>query len=92
MPKKIQKLDPKPKQNLTPERAEEYVSTGVGHDTALEQAKETASDEPVSRLTIVVPKQLHKQFKLVCVDEDRPMNEAIRDLMQKHIDARAIGA
>lgn len=43
-----------------------------------------AGEEPTKRFTIDVPKSLHARIKAQCALRGVPMNEEIRELLEKH--------
>ena len=51
---------------LSPEQ-EAYVAKGRGKDTA------PANDEPMARLSVDLPRSMHKRFKLACAAADTSM-------------------
>jgi len=70
MPRKSFSRAPKPS---THKSIEDFEKRGRGHDTA----RKLASQEPVARFTIDMPKRLHMRFKAACTLVDTSMRDEI---------------
>lgn len=51
--------------------------------------RNTEVAEPTKRLTIDVSQSLHKRIRTQCLQEDRVMAEAIREILEKHFPVRS---
>jgi len=63
---------PKPRRQPTSKEIDSFVSEGSGKDTA---------KPPMARLTVDLPRDLHRRFKVACVLADTKMNEEIRSFI-----------
>ncbi len=75
MSKKSFTAAPRPKQ-LTAESIDAYVQGGAGHDTAATPVPEPATkpkDIPMKRLSIDMPEDAHRRFKVACAATGRKM-------------------
>lgn len=75
MSKKSFAAAPRPKQ-LTAESIDAYVQGGAGHDTAAMPAPEPAAkpkDTPMKRLSLDLPEDTHRRFKVACAATGRKM-------------------
>ena len=45
--------------------------------------KSAAPAEPTKRLTVDIPQSLHKRIRLACIERDKVMADAIREILQK---------
>ena len=76
MSKKSFATAPRPKP-LAPETIDAYVQGGAGHDTAHAAppaaAPETPKDTPMKRLSIDLPEDAHRRFKVACAATGRKM-------------------
>lgn len=74
MSKKTFSSAPRPKP-LAPETIDAYVQGGAGHDTRapVPRAVERASDGPTKRLSLDLPEDVHRRFKVVCAATGRKM-------------------
>lgn len=76
MSKKSFATAPRPKP-LAPETIDAYVQSGAGHDTATSvrpaAALETPKDVPMKRLSIDLPEDAHRRFKVACAATGRKM-------------------
>ena len=66
---------PKPA-NLSPKQAD-YIEKGRGKD------RPKAADEPTQRLSLDLPKSLHKRFKAACALGDTKMTTEILHFIEK---------
>ena len=79
---------PKPKRVPSPQEITAFVSGGAGHDTAVEavppQAGKPEPEPPeMARLTVYLPRAMHRRFKIACVLAGRKMNAEIRDFIER---------
>lgn len=51
--------------------------------------KPTTTPEPMKRLTIDVPENLHRRLKIACATRGSNMADEIRALLEKHFKAKA---
>lgn len=76
MSKKSFATAPRPKP-LAPETIDAYVQGGTGHDNvpaeALVKAPEPLRDVPMKRLSIDLPEEAHRRFKVACAATGRKM-------------------
>lgn len=75
MSKKSFTTAPRPKQ-LTAETIDAYVQGGAGHDTTATPVPEPATkpkDMPMKRLSIDLPEDAHRRFKVACAAAGRKM-------------------
>jgi hypothetical protein len=75
MSKKTFTSVPKPAA-LSPEQ-EAFISKGRGKDTA------PANDEPTARLSVDLPRSLHKRFKIACASADTTMVKELLAFIEK---------
>lgn len=78
MPRKSFSRAPKPPPHKS---LEDFEKRGRGHDTA----KKLASQEPVARFTIDMPRRLHKRFKAACTLADTSMKKEILLAVERRI-------
>jgi len=69
MNKKTFASAPKPA-TLSPEQ-EAFIAKGKGKDTT--PTSSPANDEPTARLSVDLPRSLHKRFKIACAAADTSM-------------------
>ena len=85
MSKKSFAAAPKPKQ-LAPEQIDAYVHGGAGHDTS--SSPELAAEKPKSglmkRLSIDVPEETHRRFKVACAASGRKMAVELAAFIERH--------
>lgn len=75
MSKKSFATAPRPKP-LAPETIDAYVQGGAGHDTTPQPAPTApgkAKDVPMKRLSIDLPEEAHRRFKVACAATGRKM-------------------
>lgn len=75
MSKKSFATAPRPKP-LAPETIDAYVQGGAGHDTSSQPvpaAVEKPKDVPMKRLSIDLPEETHRRFKVACAATGRKM-------------------
>lgn len=75
MSKKTFATAPRPKP-LAPEAIDAYVRGGAGHDTTEPLAPEAAgkpADVAMKRLSIDLPEEAHRRFKVACAATGRKM-------------------
>ena len=63
---------PKPKP-LTAEAIDAYVQGGAGHDTKAPTPTQRAPEGPSKRLSLDMPEELHRRFKVACAATGRKM-------------------
>tara|TARA_R110002072_G_scaffold191757_1_gene348524 strand:+ start:190 stop:477 length:288 start_codon:yes stop_codon:yes gene_type:complete len=87
MSKKSFAAAPKPKQ-LAPEQIDAYVHGGAGHDTSssTEPAAEKTKSGPMKRLSIDVPEETHRRFKVACAASGRKMAVELTAFIEQHIE------
>ncbi|MEL6828041.1 MAG: hypothetical protein AAFN91_17470 [Pseudomonadota bacterium] len=81
MSKKTFATAPKPKP-LAPEAIEAYVQGGAGHDTTA-TPPEKAKEGPVKRLSIDLPEDAHRRFKVACAATGRKMAAELTAFIEK---------
>ena len=78
---------PVPKRQPTSEQIDAFVNQGAGKDTDKQKPVETATQESVktetSRLTVDLPKTLHRRFKIACTLAGSKMNDEIRQFIAR---------
>lgn len=86
MSKKSFAAAPKPKQ-LAPEQIDAYVHGGAGHDTrsSTEPAAKKPNNGPTKRLSIDVPEETHRRFKVACAASGRKMAVELTAFIERHI-------
>lgn len=75
MSKKSFTAAPRPRP-LAPEAIDAYVQGGAGHDTSSKPAPAVAEkpkDVPMKRLSIDLPEEAHRRFKVACAATGRKM-------------------
>lgn len=85
MSKKSFATAPRPKP-LAPETIDAYVQGGAGHDTApatSSRAPETPKDGPMKRLSLDLPEELHRRFKVACAATGRKMAAELIAFVEK---------
>lgn len=86
MSKKSFATAPRPKP-LAPETIDAYVQGGTGHDNAPAEtpakAPETFKDVPMKRLSIDLPEEAHRRFKVACAATGRKMGNELTDFIEK---------
>lgn len=65
---------PQPKNQLTSEEIASFVHGGAGQDT--EKAV-------MARLTVDLPRETHRRFKIACTIADTRMNDEIRGFIER---------
>ena len=81
---------PKPKP-LAPELIAAFERRGAGQDTQTHispkvgkaEAVKPANTEPTQRLSVDLPKSLHRRFKTACARADRKMLEEVTDFIAR---------
>ena len=85
MSKKTFAAAPRPKQ-LAPEQIDAYVHGGTGHDTP--SAMVTAAEKPkggtMKRLSIDLPEEVHRRFKVACAASGRKMAVEMTAVIKRH--------
>jgi hypothetical protein len=76
------------KENLPPD-ADQWVRGGQGAEAA--PAKAEVETEPQKRLTLNLPADLHKAFKMRCTAIDVTIQERVRKLIEGDLAAGAEG-
>ena len=65
-----------PRPRLAPEAIDAYVQGGAGHDTGNvlpQKAQEKPKDVPLKRLSLDLPEDMHRRFKVACAATGRKM-------------------
>ncbi|WP_372922783.1 hypothetical protein [Roseovarius sp.] len=80
---------PRPK-GIDPNAIDKFVKGGHGRDvestdTQKHGKTETHQDVPIARLTVDMPRDLHRRFKAACASKDRKMNDEIRSFIQRRL-------
>lgn len=65
---------PQPKKQPTAEEIASFVRGGVGQDTAKTKT---------ARLTVDLPREMHRRFKIACTIADTRMNDEIRRFIER---------
>jgi len=79
MSKKSFATAPRPKQ-LAPEKIDAYVQGGAGHDTTSEKPRAG----PTKRLSIDLPEETHRRFKVACAKTGRKMAVELTAFIERH--------
>lgn len=85
MSKKSFATAPRPKP-LAPETIDAYVQGGAGHDTTslpAPAAPEKAKDVPMKRLSLDLPEDAHRRFKVACAATGRKMATELTAFIEK---------
>lgn len=85
MSKKTFAAAPRPKQ-LAPEQIDAYVHGGAGHDTTLSASSpaEKPKSGPMKRLSIDLPEDVHRRFKVACAASGRKMAVELTAFIERH--------
>lgn len=83
MSKKSFVAAPRPKQ-LAPEKIDAYVQGGAGHDTTTALAPEKPKGGPMKRLSIDLPEEIHRRFKVACAATGRKMTVELTAFIERH--------
>ena len=85
MSKKTFAAAPRPKQ-LAPEQIDAYVHGGAGHDTTppASPAAEKPKGGPMKRLSIDIPEDVHRRFKVACAASGRKMAVELTAFIERH--------
>lgn len=85
MSKKTFAAAPRPKQ-LAPEQIDAYIHGGAGHDTSssAEPAAEKPKNVPMKRLSIDIPEETHRRFKVACAASGRKMAVELTAFIERH--------
>ncbi len=75
---------PKPP-TVTPEQIEAFERGGPGHDKAATAVKPPTPSETTKRLSLDLPKSLHRRFKTACSATDRKMVAEIEALITRRV-------
>ena len=78
---------PPAKPQPTDEQIAEFVQGGPGNNTETQNTVNTANKESVNvemaRLTVDLPRSLHRRFKVACVLAGFKMNDEIRQFIDR---------
>ena len=74
---------PRPKQ-LAPEKIDAYVQGGAEHDTSTVAAPEKPKGGPMKRLSIDLPEETHRRFKVACAATGRKMVVELTAFIERH--------
>lgn len=90
MSKKTFSSAPKPRQ-LTADDIDAYVKGGAGHDTGSNAQATTAANTkaqagPTKRLSLDLPEETHRRFKVACAATGRKMVTELTALIEIRID------
>jgi hypothetical protein len=85
MSKKSFATAPRPKQ-LAPEEIDAYVQGGAGHDTTTAVIPEKPKNGPTKRLSIDLPEETHRRFKVACAATGRKMAVELTAFIERHIE------
>ena len=81
MSKKTFATAPRPKQ-ITPEQMDAFVYGGTGHDTTLPAQRPKGG--PMKRLSIDLPEEVHRRFKVACAAAGRKMAVELTAFIERH--------
>lgn len=85
MSKKSFAAAPRPKQ-LAPETIDAFVQGGSGHDTEEKRPQNSASSSgPMKRLSIDLPEETHRRFKVACAATGRKMASELTAFIEQRI-------
>jgi antitoxin component HigA of HigAB toxin-antitoxin module len=89
MAKKAFTTAPRPK-SLDVDAIERFVEQGHGRDVENTEKRkgskaETQKTVPMARLTVDMPRELHRRFKTVCAAQDKKMNDEIRNFIERRL-------
>lgn len=87
MSKKSFAAAPRPKQ-LAPETIDAFVQGGSGHDTEEKRPQKSASASisgPMKRLSIDLPEETHRRFKVACAATGRKMASELTAFIEQRI-------
>ena len=89
MAKKAFATAPRPKA-LDPGDIERFVEQGHGRDVETTEPKKGGKAEAqkavlMARLTVDMPRELHRRFKTACAAHDTKMNDEIRDFIERRL-------
>lgn len=89
MAKKTFIASPRPR-GLDPATIDRFVEEGHGHDARSKDThkhRDTEPREPVpmARLTVDMPRELHRRFKVACAAHDTRMNDEIRNFIERRL-------
>ncbi len=59
------------------------AATPAGADAWVADRQAAPAAEPTRRFTFDVPVALHRRIRLRCIDQDRPMADVLRDLLER---------
>ena len=78
---------PPPARKPTPSQVEKYIEGGSGRDTEMQDSVSTVTKTYLkpgaSRLTVDLPRSLHRRFKIACTIAEIKMNDEIRQLIDR---------
>lgn len=80
---------PRPK-NLDPAAIDRFVEQGHGRDVEKTETQKNRNAEdrgsaPMARLTVDMPRELHRRFKTACAANDTKMNDEIRSFIERRL-------
>lgn len=89
MSKKAFTTAPRPK-GLDRAAIERFVEQGHGRDVEMTETKkggkaETHESAPMARLTVDMPRDLHRRFKTACAAHGAKMNDEIRSFIERRL-------
>lgn len=85
MSKKTFAAAPRPKR-LAPEQIDAYVHGGAGHDTtpSASLTVEKSKGGTMKRLSIDLPEDVHRRFKVACAASGRKMAVELTAFIERH--------
>ena len=78
---------PRPK-GIASNAIDKFVEGGHGRDverTETQKNGKMGQDIPMARLTVDMPRDLHRRFKAACASKDRKMNDEIRSFIERRL-------
>ena len=80
-------MKPIPKRQPTSDEIDAFVRRGAGKDTETQKSANTEIKTPVqvetARLTVDLPRDMHRRFKIACTVADTKMNYEIRRFIDR---------
>ncbi len=86
---KKQLTKPSARRQPTPDQITQFVHGGPGKDEETQKSAnletQTSVKEKMARLTVDLPRDAHRRFKLACVMADTKMNIELRRMIERRI-------
>ena len=80
-------IKPLPKRQLTSDEIDTFVRGGAGKDTEKQHSVSTEIKKSVqvetARLTVDLPRDMHRRFKIACTVAGTKMNDEIRQFIDR---------